>query len=135
MCVCVVEKSLHAGPLLSGSTAVLKAWGVCRGQKGLLAHNKEKSYTNTHTAHTSAKKKKIQAHKDTHRHNNTHTHVQPCGPDQYMTRVNLLRTSGRPIKELGVLIENHRSQGETNNDVNPQQQHNGPTSLGLWEWR
>lgn len=37
--------------------------------------------------------------------------MQPSGPDQYMTRVNLLRTSGSPIKGLGVLIENHRSQG------------------------
>lgn len=73
--VCVVEKSLHAGPLFSSSTAVLAAWGVCRGQKGLLAHNKEKSYTNTHTAHRGTKKikKKKQAHKDTHRHNYTHT--------------------------------------------------------------
>lgn len=37
--------------------------------------------------------------------------MQPSGPDQYMTRVNLLRTSGSPIKGLSVLIENHRSQG------------------------
>lgn len=37
--------------------------------------------------------------------------MQPSGPDQYMTRVNLLRTSGSPIKGLSVLIENHTSQG------------------------
>lgn len=97
---------------------MLTAWGVCRGQKGLLAHNKEKSYTNTHTTRTDTKKRRrrrrkknklIKTHTQTQLY--THTHVQPSGPDQYMTRVNLLRTSGSPIKGLGVLIENHRSQG------------------------
>lgn len=86
------------------------------------------------------KKKNFSAHRDTHRdtknkNRSSHTHTQPSGPDQYMTRVNLLRMSGSPIKGLGVLTGDHKSQGETNNDVNPQQQHNGLYSLGLWEWR
>lgn len=146
LCLCIVEQSLHAGPLFSSSRAVLTAWGVHRGQKGLLAHNKEiyththtLRHTQTHTNRTGTKNKKNQAHKGTNRHiythTHSHTHVQPSGPDQYMTRVNLLRTSGSPIKGLGVLIGDHKSQGETNNDVNPQQHHNGPNSSGLWEWR
>lgn len=90
-----------------------------------------------HTGTENKRKKEEKKKKPHKRHIYTHAlaHMQPSGPDQYMTRVNLLRTSASPIKGLGVLIGDHKSQRETNNDVNPQQQQNGHNSLGLWEWR
>lgn len=88
LCLCIVEQSLHAGPLFSSSRAVLTAWGVHRGQKGLLAHNKE-IYTHTHTqAHADTHKshrykeqkktKLIKAQTDTSIHTHTLTHM--CSP-------------------------------------------------------
>lgn len=102
--------------------------GACSGPERVFWHAK-KILTQIHTTHTGTKKKrktKQQQKKppknkfikrqtdrqtDTQARKHTHTHMQPSGPDQYMTRVNLLRTSGSPIKGLGVLIENHSSRG------------------------
>lgn len=105
--------------------------GACAGAKRVFWH----TIKNLHTHRHKEQQQQQKSDEDTQTHIYTHIHVQPSGPDQYMTRVNLLRTSGSPIKGLGVLIGDHRSHGETNNDVNPQQQHNGPDSLGLWEWK
>lgn len=112
--------------------------GACAGGQYFFFWFSIKIYTHTQNITYGGNGQK-KAHKDTHKHTHTqphlYTHAQPSGRDQYMTRVNLPWTSGSPIKGLGVLIGDHKSQRETNNDVNPQQQHNGPTGLGLWEWK